>query len=35
VLTSAVGLSDAGHIVGSGTKNGASRQWLIYPQPQE
>jgi probable HAF family extracellular repeat protein len=35
VLTSAVGISDAGHIVGSGTKNGASRQWLIYPQPQE
>jgi probable HAF family extracellular repeat protein len=35
ILTSAVGLSDAGHIVGSGTKNGASRQWLIYPQPQE
>ncbi|MBI2926169.1 MAG: PQQ-binding-like beta-propeller repeat protein [Verrucomicrobia bacterium] len=35
VLTSAVGISDCGHIVGSGYKNGASRQWLIYPQPQE
>ena len=35
VLTSAIGISDAGHIVGSGTKNGASRQWTMYPQPQE
>ncbi len=35
VLTSAAAISDAGHIVGTGTKNGASRQWLIYPLPQE
>jgi len=35
VLTSAVGISDAGHIVGTGTKSGASRQWMMYPQPQE
>ena len=35
VLTSAIGISDAGHIVGSGTKNGASRQYIMYPQPQE
>ena len=35
VLTSAAAISDAGHIVGSGTKNGSSRQWLMYPTPQE
>jgi probable HAF family extracellular repeat protein len=35
VLTSAAAISDAGHIVGSGTKNGNSRQWLMYPTPQE
>jgi len=35
VLSSAVGISDVGHIVGSGTKNGASRQWMMYPMPQE
>ena len=35
VLTSAAAISDAGHIIGSGTKNGASRQWLMVPTPQE
>jgi len=34
-LTAAWGISDAGHKVGSGTKSGASRQWMIYPLPQE
>ncbi len=35
VLTSAAAVCDAGHIIGPGTKNGASRQWLLYPVPQE
>jgi len=35
VLTSAVGISDSGHIVGSGSHNSATRQWMMYPTPQE
>ena len=34
-LPSAVGISDAGHIVGSGSHNSATRQWMMYPTPQE
>ncbi|HMO65209.1 MAG TPA: PQQ-binding-like beta-propeller repeat protein [Verrucomicrobiota bacterium] len=38
-LGSAIGISDAGHIVGSGTKtvgqSQVTRQWLMFPQPQE
>lgn len=35
VLATAIGISDAGHIVDTGTRNGATRQYLMYPQPQE
>ena len=34
-LISAVGISDADHIVGTGTHNSATRQWMMYPTPQE
>ncbi|HYV32879.1 MAG TPA: hypothetical protein VEO53_17455 [Candidatus Binatia bacterium] len=34
-LGNATGISDCGHITGRGTKNGATRSWLMYPQPQE
>ena len=34
-LTSAVGISDAGHIVGTGSHNSATRLWMMYPTPQE
>ena len=35
VLTVAWCVSDTGYIVGSGTRNGATRQWMMYPQPVE
>lgn len=35
VLQSAVAINDGGILVGRGTKNGFSRGWVIYPQPQE
>lgn len=30
-LSEAVSISDAGHLLGFGTKNGNSRGWILYP----
>ena len=30
-LSEAVSISDAGHLLGFGTKNGNSRAWILYP----